>query len=210
MAEEMESSWGIVMETTRNGKLMDLLNKIPRQSWENFNKKMAPYSLLLAACNQEDVRPAIALILHGFDVNQGNIEIPVFSAIQNSKSRTLEILIAVGADLNKVLGPFNRTPFQWIFSVYFDSRHMECAKKMIANGKRFHKLPNDIKRIYTIHKNQQIKTILDFEEQIINCRNVIVVLLGLKKRKRILPQLDRFLIQQELAVAIWSTRTDEK
>ena len=43
------------------------------------------------------------------------------------------------------------------------------------------------------------------------CKSVIVTLLALKKRHiPALVRLDRFLIKQELAMAVWTTRSDEK
>ena len=50
----------------------------------------------------------------------------------------------------------------------------------------------------------------DFERGVLHCRDVIVILLGLKKRKQVLGKLDRFLVQLELAVAIWTTRQEQE
>lgn len=52
--------------------------------------------------------------------------------------------------------------------------------------------------------------LLAFEQGVTRCCNVIVTLLGLKKFRRNdkLAKLDRFLIQQLLAVEIWTTRTN--
>lgn len=49
------------------------------------------------------------------------------------------------------------------------------------------------------------KFVIPWEWDVSACQRVIVVLLGLKRRRAILPKIDTFLIQQELAGAIWST-----
>ena len=48
----------------------------------------------------------------------------------------------------------------------------------------------------------------EFDKGVQMCRDVIVILLGLKRFRRLatLVKLDRFLIKQVLAVAIWTTR----
>lgn len=70
---------------------------------------------------------------------------------------------------------------------------------LIANGVRLKS---------TRHQEHITQAMRDFEQGVLRCRNVVVILLGLKKRRSILNKLDRFLVQQELAVAIWSTRYD--
>ena len=81
-------------------------------------------------------------------------------------------------------------------------RFTECTKVFLRNGIRLsakHKL------------NERIEQeVIDYERGILSCRSIIVVLLGLKKRHiPALVRLDRFLIKQELAVAIWTTRDNE-
>lgn len=80
---------------------------------------------------------------------------------------------------------------------------------LLANGIRLSRLQNSTSYIFCKTSEMQ-----NFERGVLGCVQVIVILLGLKKRcyggaSRILPKLDRFLIQQELAVAIWTTRSNE-
>ena len=47
------------------------------------------------------------------------------------------------------------------------------------------------------------------EQGRMRCRAVILALLGLKRRRGdVLRQLDRWVVREELAVAVWTTRAD--
>ena len=79
----------------------------------------------------------------------------------------------------------------------------ESAKVLISNGCRISR---------KIHINAEVDMLMDlwlFEKGVVTCRDVIVMLLGLKSKKKILPHLDRFLIKQVLAVEIWATRGEK-
>lgn len=76
-----------------------------------------------------------------------------------------------------------------------------CFKVLIANGLRLKSL--SLVETHIIVDNR----VEEFEERVIQCRDVIVILLGLRKRRHIfLYKLDKFLIAQELAPEIWATR----
>lgn len=74
-----------------------------------------------------------------------------------------------------------------------------CIRLLILCNFKFCENPHH----YTI-----LPWMIELEKGVVACRDVIVVLLGLKKRRQILKKLDRFLVRDVLAVEIWTTRGD--
>ena len=185
--------WSIISICSFTNSLLNLLSEIPRHKWNTCKNHFSAFPTLLhyACVGKNDT--AILLLLQVIDVNhrgysQTEICYPIQTAIRNNQSRNVEIMLAAGFDrpVNHPLGLLS-------YCVGFDN----CAEILVSNGYRL--------------KHGQfnapfLKDLIQLEKSVIQCRDIIVVLLGLKKRKRILGKLDRFLIQQELAVAIWSTR----
>ena len=120
----------------------------------------------------------------------------------------LKVLYALGADVtcrdyggcdvldNALIGCYGR-------SYHNHFAQVNCIQLLISNGMRLEKVKKSLKPRIT-------QEMWRFQEGAVQCRDVIVILLGLKKKKTILHKLDRFLVQQELAVAIWTTRQEQE
>ena len=189
-----------------NGKFMTLLKdpRFRREFW--FDCDEDGHSLLFYACSGEDVDNVDAvkvLIAHGLDVNCGKLSKPIHQACTFFHAEILAILLSQGAlttALDEEIVP--------MFPI--DIALCEEATRNLFCGEVVRVLLSNGVRLRTVEFRALIaKEHEEFEKGILQCRDVIVILLGLKRRKSILPRLDRFLIQQELAVAIWSTRADD-
>ena len=112
------------------------------------------------------------------------------------RKRKLELLCACGANLSLV-DEYGTTPMV----IAFRWEQFDCVKILIANGARISKTNPPCQNL------SKLSEMILFQQGVLQCRDVIVTLLGLKKRRAILFKLDRFLVQQELAVAIWTTRS---
>ena len=151
------------------------------------------------------VRVACKLFFMGLDINGpsaiGNTPLhettqrAVVSYDTRSESCTLiRLYLAFGA--NQQIKNFMKvTPFEYCHSV-------SVAKVFISNGSRL----KETSILGTMASEEEWDELVGFQDCIIGCRDVIVTLLGLKKSRNLLPRLDRFLVQQVLAVEIWSTR----
>ena len=206
--KEMEINWYWVREKSDGGQMMEVLEMIPRDKWNVVRSIPGSNSLIwFASRSDKNVRALIALINQGVDVND---TIPLSQASYQRNPKIVEILIASQANvhLRSVLG---LSAFDYVFNIRsppIGSLLDECAKVFISNGVR-------LKTIHPSLKYRITQELIEFEQGVLRCRDVIITLLGLKKKRRhrnacnLLPKLDRFLIQQVLAVEIWTTRTNE-
>ena len=170
---------------------------------EVYMKDLYGRNLLMQICtynfdNMEQM-DAFLRVLPLFDVNEfdeNGCNAAYYAAPLSA--RKLEVLCALGIDTEKKQDRGWMTPFERALTF----TNYASAKVLIANGSR-------TKNISIAIPNFKTQLLLDFEKGIISCRNVIVILLGLKKYRRVamLPKLDRFLVKQILAVEIWSTRS---
>lgn len=196
--KEMEINWYWVCEKSDGGQMMEVLEKIPRDKWNVIRSIPGSKSLIwYASRSDKNVRALIALINQGVDVND---TIPLSQASYESNPKIVEILIASQANVH-LRSPNDLTAFDYVFYIKSPG---ECAKVFISNGVR-------LKTIHPSLKHRITQELIEFEQGVLRCRNVIVILLGLKKKRVLatLNKLDRFLIRQVLATEIWTTRTDK-
>lgn len=208
METETEIDWDLVKRESREGRLMDVLVKIPRDKW-NDRMPYQNWSLILFACRSDKNVPAlITLIKQGANINDSSSHnynwTPLNEAVDFFNVKIIEILLACQANVH-LKGPGNLNAFEQALSKRnFEERHHECVKLFVANGFR-------LKSVCPHSKRRILHDLWLLEQGVLRCRNVIVTLLGLKKRGQgFLKQLDRFLLQQVLAVEIWTTRADEE
>ena len=157
------------------------------------------HSLIIGKEEYEYEKTLVYLVQHGLDLNKTSVfgNTPSHLTCKYERPRFLELLCCMGANIS-----LKNNDGKSCLSMALEYRNKKCAKILIANGVRSHG--------ETTHIQEQVKV---FEQGVLRCRDVIVTLLGLKKKRSsmrhvslILPKLDRFLIQQILAVEIWATR----
>lgn len=201
--QEMEKKikWRAVEIATRDGKLVKLLQspEYPPSTWEE--KDIYGWSFVHYACanfGQND-DALVMLIKNGCDLEKCSKtgKPPIFFA---TKISTLNILCVAGANLQPRVENEKSILYSLIYRVNRMENRIEyinCAKLILSNGVRLNTVEQDI---------DIPESLVLFEQGVLRCRDAIVILLGLKKRKQILGKLDRFLLQEILAVEIWSTR----
>lgn len=180
---ETDRPWYFLIES-RAGRLNRFLETIPQAEWTRplcDNK----WTLLHHASifdNISNIRLTLTLINQipnlNLDVKTKSGHTPLMISAIHGSTNIVKILLAAGASVKH---------FQYL--PRYDST---CVNILICNGLRNH-----------IRQSSYSKKL---EQGVLQCRDIIVILLGLKKRRALLPKLDRFLIQQELAAEIWSTR----
>lgn len=186
-------------------KLVPIINTIVSKMGHNHPYLFTTfddYSIMEIACQFFDVEAISLLWKNGWYISDDplNIDYLTFKDI-------LRVFCSLGVDLLReqfynhtgyATGVFCKSPLVYILTV-----NVECGKICIENGYRL----KHIKRGILI---ENCATYALLEQGVINCRNVIVILLGLRRKHKILPLLDRFLVQQVLAVEIWTTRGDDE
>ena len=202
----------------KQGRMMEILDTLPADKWPTTRYEYA--SLLHLSCCGNNVEAAIALINAGISVDSVDSMVkrtPLHLAVCYRRPQMVELLLVYNADARKL------DHYGW--SVINENVTMSCISGLnskfyqaelqliLANGWRL--TPRE--RFYIRNDHYEL---FAFEQGVIRCRDVIVTLLGLKKRHKycqsdqvvttILPQLDRFLVQQVLAVEIWTTRSQKK
>lgn len=140
---------------------------------------------------REGIRTINYLLNHGVDIKKKNVYGILPTRFTYRNVELIEFLLSVGN----------------IFESYNVYRYLEqgfesqkAQKVFIANGYR----------LCNVRRYCSSPLVL-FDRGILQCRDAIITLLGLHKRRRhrVLPKLDRFLVRLVLAVEIWSTRTDD-
>ena len=190
-------SWHQILEQSRKGSLLEFLtNNIHRNQWTISNQLATVFNpgatLLHYACGGSN-ESAILELLHVIDVNHRGINpkktyYPIQTAIHNNQPRNVTLMLAAGFD----------KPIDHPLGLLHECAGVDkCAEILVSNGYR-------LKEGQFMRFN--VSNLIEIEQSVVQCRDVIVVLLGLKKHRQVLGKLDRFLIQQELAVAIWSDR----
>jgi len=195
-----EIDWEKVNQLSHQGRLseyFDLLRHDKRESispsLDDFND-FKGYSLLHFAARKGNMKVLYVLLpLRVYTFSYWYNRSPLHIAATHDNIKAIEAICACQTSLISIADkrgylPLDDIPF---------TDHLYGQKILIANGARLKNVKN---------KTWVTQELRDFERGVLRCRDVIVTLLGLKKRKAILPKLDRFLVQQELAVAIWATR----
>ena len=225
----MEIDWHLVNQESMQGKLLPLLNRIPLDQWHNQSPTGS--KLIHFACFYNNYEAALVLIKNGVSAIEPSTNGVIGFEIVIKRCH-LELFIALcifytkqNIMTMKFIPPQSRSSISALeyFVARRDHIHQdaECAQFLIANGVRL----DTIREIVTtgiypllpyVRDNIPLGLIL-FEQGVLRCRDAIVVLLVLKKRSRNainhltrLKKLDRFLVQQVLAVEIWTTRADKK
>lgn len=170
---------------SESGNLMVYLQSLPRDQWSD------EFFVFACSNNQKNYDALVALCLQGVEFGNDYRDC-VYDLLKDSKK--LEIMVAYGLNM--------KMKRRGHFTLLDVTECPKSAKVLIANGMRV----DSSEGVYVCEDPKLIK----FQRGVITCRDVIVVLLGLKKKHRlsVLPQLDRLLIKEVLAVEIWSTRTD--
>lgn len=183
----------------QKGRLMDALNLLPRAHWTERNS--SGVTLLHYACYGDNVAAFLALLAHGLDLGaRSSLGWSVaFIAASQSQHRMLALLCAAGADLRAT----TRTSCKSPLDAALRGRTLKCARVLVANGVRL----STVGESSRCHITPELHA---FERGVLQCRDVIVVLLGLKRRRGdAMRDVDRWLVR-ELAFACWATRTDKK
>lgn len=180
-----------ISEICQQGRLAEVLPSIPTDIW--------PSVVMERACLGKNVEAVKKILLSGVSV------VPYYfkQAIYYDNLEILEMFILFKPNFNQWRFIDNGTAYEvlyyTLFKCHLSNGKIECLKLMIANGVRFNSGT-------FIPPGPIVDICRKFQCGVIACSDIIVVLIGLKKRKQILHKLDKFLIQQELAVAIWATR----
>lgn len=197
---ETEIDWNYLSSIPDNptydkrNEISKILKTLSREKWNSKNDYQM--TLLHYATLFSDVCAVVLLLqtmsLDYIDALDDGLRSATWIAARG-KADVLQLLIACGANY------FTKRGFYSPLGIAMLDYHLDCIRLLSSNGVR---LNNQTK-----HLSEDLIT---FDRGVVMCRDVIVTLLGLKKRRHMLVKLDRFLIKQELAVAIWTTRTQTK
>lgn len=146
-------------------------------------RMITPNLLFFALCRRDCVKGFLLFLQHGIKFD---LELGAFQACEWGAVNILTVLCVLGANISRPINVCLRRMEASTLTVLLENGvKLSAAKPGWAIKQEFH----------------------DLERGVLSCKNVIVILLGLKKRQiPALVRLDRFLIQQELAAEIWSTR----
>ena len=188
---------GAVLRESRAGRLLALLNTLPRARWAERDPE-DDETFLHHAARDGNVDAAVALLQSGLvDVNARNTRgsSAAHVAALNNHPRVLEVLCAAGVDL----GPTQNGSSALGWTVR--SGNDDCARVLMANGMRLSAVSDTFRRYITPELEA-------FERGVLRCRAAVVVLLGLKRRRGdVMWALDRWVVR-ELCFALWATRSD--
>ena len=177
----------------------------------DYLKSVSPKELLLATRDTYtllhcayDKRIILKLVSVGIDINQqGNgCETPIMFRVRyDDDVDVISLMIALGSNL-----ALRNSAYLSALEIAILNTKFTVAKCLISNGSRLASVHELI-----LKQCDSSSSLILFENGVINCRDVIVTLLGLKKFRKLsaLRKIDRFLIKQELAVEIWSTREEK-
>lgn len=191
--------WNAFRSAHSNGKFIDLLLSLPRDSWYERNGWNG-YTLLQNACVGPNVSAVVALLLF-CDPAYINIcnafgHTAAHFAAANAQPRILEILCARGADVQ-----YYNDIVCGVIEFALNSNCESCVRVLLANGVRL----SNVKSSYRDLITDELKK---FEQGVLRCRKAVVALIRLKKAAQ-LWYVDKYLLR-EIGFAIWATRCDEK
>ena len=189
-------SWNAIADAGRDGRLMELLERLPRARWAERD----PYgkTLLHHACFGPNVAAVVALLQSGLvDVNArtGWGYMPARFAVANKQPRVLEVLCAAGADLRA--SEDGHCPIDVALG---SSKQNGSAHVLVANGVRLSTVHEQFRRYITPELEA-------FERGVLRCREAVVAMLRVKWAGK-LWMWDKFLLV-ELALGAWATRYDK-
>ena len=204
---KIEIDWDEVNEISRHRhpmKLSEFLKQLPHILWNAVNSDNNYTFVHYASRSGND--DALIMIL----TSQVNVILcnggptPLQVASLNCNNRAIEILCTFDTSLISKCADrgrnWDKLPIEWAVNCSGINKS-ESIYTLIANGARL----KDVRQ-----QNEVTQEMRDFEAGVLSCRETVIILLGLKKKRVILHELDRFLIRQELAVAIWTTRREQE
>lgn len=180
------------------GRLMAVLERLPRAHWSDSSTTTRT-SLLAYACCGHNPAAALALLAHGLDVNavDGELSTAVRLSVVYNQPRMLTLMCVAGADLHVVDGD-GLSPI----ALALVMGRSECAEVLMANGVRLASVCPDV--LFKI-----TPVVRSCERGVLACRAAAVVLLGLKRRRGdALRVVDRWMVM-EITRAVWATRCDK-
>ncbi len=191
--------WEAFYEAGRNGLLMDLLVKLPRERWAK--RDGYDNTLLHCACLGRNVAAAVALLQSGrvdVDARTNGGATPAHFATDHTLPCVLEVLCAAGADprAHNVGGYASIDRALW-------NSHRDgggTVRVLVANGVRLSTARKD----YCKYITPELEA---FERGVLRCRAAVVAMLRVKQAGK-LWMWDKFLLG-EMAVCVWSTRSAE-
>ena len=211
-----------IIRECEQGRLMNLLEQIPRDKWKS---EVEESCILYFAPLGNNVKAIIELVKEGCSLTNRPIVranythlffemSPMHKAfIRNDVPRSMiELFLLLCENSDFITLPITaRVKQKRIRMTLFEctitiSLYDTGSKVLIANGYRLKSVSTQFRKHITLG-------MWAFEQGVLRCRDVIVTLLGLKRRRRgqvFLPKLDRFLLQEVLAVEIWTTRSTEE
>ena len=209
--EWKEINWSYISSLYNNADLSgttstylgEFIDRIPKDLWQTETKWK--HNLLSLACSNGDEIAIIKLLPH-CKYTVDNLSKHASSVIP-SYPRLLEIFLSTGfevefnLDINDLARSCGRPNEYEPHIRNLLPKYEKCLRIIMSYGIRLDKAS-----IRSVPRK-----FIKFENGLVVCRDVIVILLGLKKRQyEFLKRLDRFLIKQVLAVEIWATRTSDE
>lgn len=185
----------VILPACLKGRLHELLLTLPRERWDTVCWDKS--TMLHYACCGNNTAAAVVLIAHGLDINAANDAgwRPLHTAVCYRVPRMVEVLCAAGAD-TRVLNEDGFSPLD----IALDT-NLGSVLALLANGVRL-SAAHPLRRRAVCPEHEA------FERGVLRCRSVVVVLLGLKRRRGdVMLRVDRWVVR-ELCFAIWATRTN--
>lgn len=181
-----EIDWNRVYNVCHDDRMDAVLLEIPQEMWMSRTKGGSQMTLLHCAAQSDSPKAMKRLLHYGFDPNQvdnrGNDA--AYNAICYQRSQNLLLLICAGLD------PSRSSYIQLAFLGYCD----ECGKVLITNG--IWKPPQCVDSKF-----------VKLRQAFVVFRSCIVAIIGIKRFRRQLYNVDRFLIRA-IALEMWAARTE--
>lgn len=183
--------FGTLSATSSRGELMALLQTLPQEQWSE--RASDGWSLLHYACTGPNLAALVALLRFGIDPSTPTTvtRTTAVHCAAKGQPRLLEVLCAAGANMRAL----NFVDCSALDTALARSESFECARILVANGVRLRTARGPFP-----------PQLVAFERGVLCCRTVVVVLLGLKRRRgAVMRALDRFMVRA-MGYAVWSTR----
>ena len=207
-----ENDWRRVsLESSRGESLTEYFKQLPFEQWDALYDSGLTFLHYTSRLGNVDALKLLLSRKPEIRVTQdGATPLHIACEYRNNVS-TIEVLCAYNTSMVSTRTGGGYRPIDYIlisienrfrrsldynrdkFKLSHATLKLDGVHVLIANGVRLKSIR---------HQEHITQAMRDFEQGVLRCRNVVVILLGLKKRKQVLGKLDRFLVQQELAVAI--------
>ena len=188
-----------VFQNAIEGTLTQYILSLPQDQWT----KIRCYSntTLLHRFQKPELKGILMLVQQGLDINSvsnyGSTPSHIFA--RNGYTKLLELMLLLGADMSI---PNMQGDYAIDNASYHDildnrSRQLDTSRLLVTNMVQ-------PRRFFITGELHELR------QGVLRCRDIIVILLGLKKFRHLatLVKLDRFLVKQEVAVEIWTTRKE--